>query len=245
MRINKYLASCGIASRRKCEEFITKGKIRVNDKIVSDLSTTISSTDKVEFNNQIIKPDNNPVYIILNKPKGFITTCNDEKGRKTVLDLIDKKTFSDKRLFPVGRLDCATTGLIILTNDGNFAKRLTHPSTKVKKVYHAILDKEITPEHLDKLEKGIELDGEITHPASARILPQNQQIGGRMRNINTIYGTRPVIELIITQGRNRQVRRMFEALGYKVIDLKRTAIGTLYLGKLRPGEYKIQSKPPL
>jgi len=238
MRINKYLANSKVASRRKCEEFVTSGQIKVNGKIIRDLSTIINETDKIEVNGKPVKPANDLIYIIMNKPKGVVTTCNDEKGRRTVLDILDKELTSNYRLFPVGRLDYNTSGLLILTNDGDFTRRLTHPSTKVKKVYQATLDRDITPQHLHKLETGIDIDGEITHPAKARIC-------GSMSHTTAIYSGSNVIELTITQGRNRQVRKMFESLGYNVVDLKRIAIGSLQLGKLRTREYKILSSPPM
>jgi len=184
----------------------------------------IKDNDVVCFDNNPVLVSGEYIYILLNKPKGVVTTCDDEKGRKTVLDLIDKRELEGKRIFPVGRLDYDTEGLLILTNDGDFTRKMTHPSSKVKKVYVATLDKNIIDEDLKTLEQGIEIEGEKTHPAMARNIKSN------------------VVELTITQGRNRQVRKMFEALGYKVVYLKRIAVGRIRLGNLKTGEWRFISK---
>ena len=226
MRLNRYLALCGIASRRRCEEYITAGRVCVNDKTVYGLATIVAETDTVKVDGNEVIPSTEYIYIILHKPKGVVTTCDDERGRKTVIDMIPKTVLQARRVFPVGRLDYDTSGLLILTNDGEFTKRVTHPSSRIPKTYLAKLDKPVTSSDLLKLEKGVEIDGEKTHPAKAT-------------------GKQNLVELTITQGRNRQVRKMFEALGYKVLDLKRTSIGRLRLGSLRRGEYKVISKPTL
>ncbi|MCL2755464.1 MAG: rRNA pseudouridine synthase [Firmicutes bacterium] len=224
MRINKFLASCGVGSRRACEEYIIKGRIKINGIVVRDLSTQINEKDIVHVDGKLVSASQEFIYIILNKPKGYVTTCNDEKGRKTVLDLIDKEKIGNARIFPVGRLDYDTGGLLILTNDGEFTKRVTHPSSKISKTYVATLNKEFHPMHLKNLEQGILIDDQMTHPAKANRTEPN------------------VVELTITEGRNRQVRKMFEALGYRITALRRVAIAGLKLGSLKSGEFKIVSK---
>jgi len=257
-----------VASRRKCEELITSGHITVNGKVVTDLATIISPSDKVTFDNRPVKNDNKFFYIIMNKPKGFVTTCSDEKGRKTVLDLLEQKTRcvgnqklpQGIRFYPVGRLDINTSGLLILTNDGDFARHLTHPSTKIPKTYVATIDKQITKAHLKQLEQGVMLEGERTHPAKARNIHTHATHTTTINTSNnsctnqgdTIYSTSPdiqlqhsVVELVITQGRNRQVRNMFNALGYNVTSLKRTAIGNLTLSNLKLGQFTVSQSKPL
>jgi len=219
MRINKYLASCGIGSRRKCEEYILNGLVTINDKVIKDLSTTINPKDIVKFESKVIKPDNKLVYILLNKPKGVVTTCNDERGRTTVLDLINPTAIDNARIFPVGRLDYNTEGLLILTNDGEFARKMTHPSSQVEKVYVVTVDRKVKEDDIKMLENGVMIDGEITHPAKAKVTKPN------------------IVELTITQGRNRQVRKMFESLGYRVTHLKRTKVGKWTLGTLKVGDW--------
>ena len=223
MRINRYLASSGIASRRKCEELVKDGRVTVNGVTIDSLSTVIAENDTVMVDKKPVKPASQFVYIVLNKPRGVMCTCFDPQGRRTILDIVRVK----ERIFPVGRLDYDTEGLLILTNDGDFAKKVTHPSGQIEKVYVATLDKEIATKDLKKLETGIDIDGEKTCPAKAKILYPN------------------VVELTITQGRNRQVRRMFEALGYNVTKLKRIAIGAMRLDDLPVGKYKITSSRPL
>ena len=230
MRINKYLALCGVASRRKAEQLVLNGNVFVNGKEIRDLATVIQSGDKVEINEKVVAPQEF-VYIMMNKPRGYVTTCSDEKNRKTVIDLLENV---DERIFPVGRLDYDTEGLLLLTNDGDFAKELTHPSKKVPKTYVATLDKPIDATDLKQLETGVIIDGEKTFPAKAKIIsPSVGAISNRPLN------SRCIVQLTITQGRNRQVRKMFAALGYDVKHLKRTAIGGFVLGDLRVGEWRI------
>jgi len=223
MRINRYLATSGIASRRKCEELVTQGRVKINGVTIKNLATIVTSDDVVSVNGKVVKPTEDFVYILLNKPNGVMCTCYDPQGRRTILDIVKVR----ERVFPVGRLDYDTEGLLILTNDGDFARQVTHPSTKIKKVYTATLDQEISSTDLRKLEKGVEIDGEMTHPAKAKIISPD------------------VVELIITQGRNRQVRKMFDALGYEVIKLKRTAIGAVRVDGIQLGKYTILTKKPI
>lgn len=235
MRINKFLASCELGSRRKVEELVTGGRVAVNGKIVRDLSTQVLETDTVTVDGASVLKNEELVYVIMNKPMKTITAVTDFAGekfknpRRTVLDVL----FNDlppnmprPRVFPIGRLDYDTEGLLLLTNDGEFAESITHPSKKIEKTYVATLDRDFARTDIPKLENGIMLDGEITHPAKAQIIGKN------------------IVELTITQGRNRQVRKMFEAIGYVVTNLKRIRIGQISLGKLRVGEFKILNTRP-
>jgi 23S rRNA pseudouridine2605 synthase len=229
MRINKYIATSGVASRRKAEELIVMGAVKVNGKVVLDLSTQISETDEVLVNNRPCKATEQFVYVLMHKPRGCMTTCNDDRGRKTIMDVLkdaNKGKDFEHRVFPVGRLDYDSSGLLILTNDGEFSQSLAHPKTKIQKTYVATLDTEFEPKLIEKLENGIEIEGEMTHPAKAKILKPK------------------VVEIIITQGRNRQVRKMFAALGYDVKTLVRTHIGAMYLGAMPVGTIKILYKKP-
>jgi len=220
MRINKYLAECGLASRRGCEQLVLDGRVMVNGKKVTSLSTTVKDKDKVSLDGKKVAPINKHLYFILNKPKGCVTTTADEHGRKTVLDYIPEK-FKSKRLFPVGRLDFETEGLILLTTDGEIANRIMHPSFELPKTYVAKVGGEILEEKLEKMRGGVELDGTKTKPCKVRRIPSEEN------------ETR--IDIVISEGRNRQVRRMFEAVGHLIIFLKRTAIGDIKLGGLGRG----------
>lgn len=221
MRINKYLASTGIGSRRKVEEFILAGEISVNGIVVEDLSYDVDeNTDVVKYKNKILKQQSDMVYIMLNKPKGYICSLSDEKGRPTVVKLVKEK----QRIYPVGRLDYNTEGLLLLTNDGDFANKITHPSGKISKTYLVTLKSKPKPDELDKLRRGIMLEDGLTQPA----------IVGRPRSADGLFQ----LEITIFEGKNREVRRMFEAIGYKVFALKRLKIGNLELGDLELKEYK-------
>ncbi len=219
MRLNKYIAECGVASRRGADKLISKGKVKVNNKVVTALGTEIN-----EFNDTVIVDERKislvtrDIYIVLNKPKGCVTTVKDDKGRKTVMDYVPNK---DKRLFPIGRLDYDTEGLVILTNDGDMAYKLTHPSHEIPKTYIAKVEGEIPEADLAKLRNGVPLDGVMTHRSKVKVL-------GVEDNISRV-------EITIYEGKNRQVRRMFEYIGKNVIFLKRTKIGDLRLGGLGRG----------
>jgi 23S rRNA pseudouridine2605 synthase len=235
VRINKFLAACELGSRRKVEELVTTGRVAVNGKIVRDLSTQILETDTVTVDGATVLQNEETVYIIMNKPAKTITAVTDIVGekfknpRRTVLDVLFENlppNMPRPRVFPIGRLDYDTEGLLLLTNDGNFAESVTHPSKKIEKQYVATLDRDFSRPDLQKLENGIIIDGEKTHPARAQIISKN------------------VVELTITQGRNRQVRKMFEAIGYVVTHLKRVRIGQITLGNLRVGQFKILNTRP-
>lgn len=225
MRINKYLASCGVGSRRKVEEYITDGRVSVNDEIVYNLSTDIDETnDVVKYNGKIVKLASDKVYIMLNKPKGYLCTVSDDRGRPTVLKLVKENL----RIYPIGRLDYNTEGLLLLTNDGDFANKIMHPSGRISKTYLVTLKSKPKPDELQKLRSGIMLEDGITQPA----------IVDRPKLNNGLYD----IHITIFEGRNRQVRRMFEAIGYKVYNLKREKIGQLDLGDLEIKKYRYLTK---
>lgn len=220
IRLNKYLAMCGVASRRKADELIQQGRVTVNGQVITQLGTKINPTkDKVTIDGKPVKPQERLVYIVLNKPKDCITTVRDEKGRRTVLDLVKVK----ERIFPVGRLDRNTTGVLLLTNDGELAYRLMHPKYKVEKAYKVAIDKPIKPEDIQKLKQGIMLDGRKTEACDVYILPnsENKELG-----------------ITIREGRYRQIRRMFERLGYKVRKLHRVSFGGITVSGMKRGEWR-------
>ena len=203
MRINKFLASCGLGSRRKVEDLITSGKIFVNNEICKVLSYDVQEGDKVAYNNKIVTPVKDKVYIMLNKPKCYITSLSDEKDRKIVLDLLkDVKT----KVFPVGRLDYNTEGLLLLTNDGDFANSIIHPSQHIAKTYEVKTKVIPTNKQLNSLRNGIVIDGKKTLPAKVQIVGQDEEFC--------------IIHITIYEGRNREIRKMFESLKIKIYNLK-------------------------
>ena len=200
-RLNKYLADCGVGSRRECDKLIADGCVKINGKIAS-LGANVEENDSVSVNGRRVAPKTKNYYIMLHKPKGCVTTVKDDLGRKTVMDFVDIKA----RLFPVGRLDYDTEGLLILTNDGDVANKLTHPKNNVEKVYVARLSGSLTEAERQTLERGVEIDGRKTMPAKVKILAKDE------------HHTR--VEVTITEGRNRQVKKMFESVGKEVEFLK-------------------------
>ena len=221
-RIQKIIASSGYTSRRKAEELILKGLVKVNNKVVYELGTKVNPNDLIEVNGYIIKNENK-VYYLLNKPRGVITSTSDDKGRKTVVDLIN----TNIRIYPVGRLDYDTTGAIILTNDGELANLIMHPKSQIDKVYIAKIDGLIGKKQLQMLEKGVFIDGIKTSKAKARIKSYDKK------------KDTSIVELTIHEGRNHQVKKMFDSLGYKVLKLKRERIAFLDVNDLKSGEYRI------
>ncbi len=221
-RLQKVIALSGYCSRRKAEELIQKGQVKVNGQIVTQMGVKVSNNDFIEVEGNPINEKEEKVYYILNKPRGIVTTTNDEKGRKTVVDLIK----TEKRIYPVGRLDYDTTGLIILTNDGELTNYLIHPKNNIEKVYVAKLKGIILKEDLNKICSGVFIDGKKTSKAKAKILRVDKKT-------NT-----SVVELIIHEGRNHQVKKMFEAIGFNVLKLKRESISFLTLDGLKSGEYR-------
>jgi 23S rRNA pseudouridine2605 synthase len=219
IRLNKYIANSGICSRREADTHIAEGKVTVNSKVIKEMGYKVQPTDIVSFEGKVIKREK-LVYVLLNKPKGFITTMDDPKDRKTVMDLVKKAC--DERIYPVGRLDRNTTGLLLFTNDGVLAKRLTHPSHKVRKIYQVELDKPITEEHFLQIEAGLELeDGHAPVEKIAILNPEGTRIG---------------VEIVI--GRNRIVRRIFGHLGYEVVKLDRTVYASLTKKDLPRGKWR-------
>ena len=220
MRINKFLAQAGIDSRRKVEEHILKGKVKVNGKVVKDLATDIKDTDIVYFENRPVKVSSNYVYYKLNKPKGYVTTVSDDKERKTVMDLLRGVHV---RVYPVGRLDYDTEGLLILTNDGDITNTLTKPNSEVKKTYIAHIESNITKDEIKKLTSGVEIDGYTTKPCSIEPMDLSENLSK--------------LKVTITEGKNRQIRKMFASIGKEVVFLRRVQIGEIRLGGLSRGEY--------
>lgn len=222
MRLNKFLASCGAASRRGADELISSGRVRVNSIVVTELGKMVETdNDMVTLDGKKVEPVSKITYIMLYKPKGCITSLRDEKGRKTVYDYLDVEV---PHLVPVGRLDYDTEGLLLLTNDGELVNRLAHPSGEVPKSYLVRAEGEF-PEHiLAKLRKGVEIDGVKTKRSKVKLLEQGEKEAKLL--------------VTITEGRNRQVRRMFEAVERNVVFLKRVAIGDLRLGGLARGAWR-------
>ena len=221
-RLQKIIATSGYCSRRKAEELIEKGKVKVNGNIIKEMGYKASYEDFIEVEGNPINQKEDKVYYLLNKPRGVVSASSDDKGRKTVVDLVK----TTKRIYPVGRLDYDTTGLIILTNVGELTNFLIHPKNNIEKVYVAKIKGLITKDDLKKLCKGVFIDGKKTSSAKAKILKLD-------RKTNTI-----VVELIIHEGRNHQVKKMFEAIGYNVIKLKRESIAFLTLDGIKSGEYR-------
>jgi len=221
IRLQKYLAQCGVASRRKAEEYIRDGKVRVNGLIVTELGVKVSPDDRVEVDGKPVKPENNKVYILLHKPRGYVTTVSDPEGRKTVLELVQG---INERVYPVGRLDYDTSGLLLLTNNGDFANLLMHPRHEILKVYIATVKGKPTDEAIERLKTGVRIDDYVTAPAFVKVL--------------NYYENKTKLEITIHEGRNRQIRKMCEKIGHPVIRLKRIAYGNLELGGLKPGEWR-------
>ena len=221
MRLNKFLSSCGVASRRKCEEIILAGKVSVNGKVTNVLSTIVNEkVDKVEVDGVAIKLPAQFVYLNMNKPKGYACTASDERGRKTIFDLLE----SDVRLFNVGRLDYDTEGLLLLTNDGDFANLVTHPKYHFEKEYIVTAEGEVKEGDLAVLRKGVVIDGQRMPTARVKLL--------------SFDGKWSKVSVVIDEGQNHQVRRMFEAIGKDIKLLKRVRIGDVHLGGLYRGKTK-------
>ena len=219
IRLQKYLADCGIASRRRAEELISAGKVTVNGETAQIGAKVVPGRDEVRFDGVIVTPADEMVYIALNKPKGVITSASDQFGRKTVLDLVKD---INARLFPVGRLDYATSGLILLTNDGGLAHSLSHPRYGLEKTYIAKVGAPLEADIVQAFANGMEIDGYTTRPAVLEIIGADKKTA----------------KIILKEGRNRQIRKMFEGLGVQVVSLKRTAIGNIRLDGLKVGQHR-------
>ena len=221
MRLQKYLALCSVASRRASEALILDGRVKVNGKTVTELGTKVIYGDIVEVDGKEIRPDKKKIYIALNKPAGCVTTASDERGRKTVMEYVQDIS---ERIYPVGRLDYNTEGLLIMSNDGDFTYALTHPKHEKEKVYEALVSGIVLHGAVDKLEKGVYIDGKKTAPAKAEVLEHRKNTS--------------IIRIAIHEGRNRQVRKMCESVGHKVLALKRTSIDGIELGNLPLGKWR-------
>ena len=219
MRLSKYLAHSGVASRRHAENLITSGRVHVDGRRVVDPARDVSDANEVTVDGTAARPQRHEYYIV-NKPLGVVSTAHDPQGRPKATDIVD----SDARLYPVGRLDADTTGLLVLTNDGELANRLTHPSFEVQKGYRAVVKGNVSDRSVRALRAGVDLDDGRTAPADVKAL---ERAGGRT-----------VLEIAIHEGRKRQVRRMCEAVGHPVIELERTSHGPLKLGRLAPGSWR-------
>lgn len=221
MRLNKYISQTGIASRRKADELTLQGKVKINGAVMKEPGYDVAESDVVEVNGSIIRNTAKKVYIMLNKPKGFITSADDEKDRPTVMELI---TDIEERLFPIGRLDYNTTGMLLMTNDGELSYKLSHPKHHIYKTYRARVSGQVSGERLAKLRNGVDIGGFVTSKAIVNMIKQSERSA--------------IVEIKIFEGKNRQVRKMFAAVGNKVLELERVAIGDLYLGHLKQGHYR-------
>ncbi len=227
IRLQKFLAEAGVASRRKSEELILNGKIKVNGNLITELGTKVNpEKDEIEYNNKIVQVEKRKVYILLNKPIGYVTTVKDQFQRDSVLDLVKVK----ERLVPVGRLDMYTSGALILTNDGDFVYKVTHPKHEINKTYTVTLKGIIEKTKVDELRKGIDIGGYITKPAKVKILKTDEE-----KNISRL-------EIVIHEGKNRQVRKMCESIGHKVLALHRSKIADIGVKDIELGKWRYLSK---
>ncbi|QXM06061.1 pseudouridine synthase [Crassaminicella indica] len=222
MRLQKYIAHSGVASRRKAEELIKLGRVKVNNKVIKDMGVIVDPhKDIVSVDQKIIHLEKNKIYIMLNKPEGYVTTLSDEFNRPTVVDLIKN---IQERIYPVGRLDYATSGLLIMTNDGDLSYRLTHPKHKIKKTYIAKIKGILNKKELACFQTGIDIGGYITAPAFIEVLKKERATS--------------LVKVMIHEGKNRQIRRMFEKINHPVLQLKRIAIGKINLENLQKGKWR-------
>ena len=223
-RLQKFLSEAGIASRRKCEEYILQGKVKVNGEVVTTLGTKINpEEDKIEYDGKIVKKSKEEhTYILLNKPIDYVTTAKDQFGRQTVLDLVKV----NKRLVPVGRLDMYTSGALILTDDGDFVYKVTHPKHEITKTYTVTLRGEISKEDVENLTKGVDIGGFTTSKAKVKILKIDKELN------------KSRLEITIHEGKNRQIRRMCESIGKKVLALHRSKIGNIGVKDLKIGTWR-------
>lgn len=222
MRLNKYIAQAGVASRRKADELTLQGRVKINGVVMKEPGYDVLQDDVVEVNGRTLKQEaTKKVYIMLNKPKGYITSVEDERERLTVMDLV---TDIEERLFPIGRLDYNTSGMLLMTNDGELAYKLAHPKHQIYKTYRARVSGQISAERVAKLRNGVDIGGFVTSKAVVNVIKQAERSA--------------IVEIKIFEGKNRQVRKMFAAVGNKVLDLERIAIGDLFLGHLKQGHYR-------
>lgn len=220
-RLQKVIAEAGVASRRKAEELISAGRVKVNGKVVTELGTKVTGKEEIEVDGNLLAREEKEYYL-LNKPRGVITSTSDEKGRKTVVDLID----TEARIYPVGRLDYDTTGVLLLTNDGEFANILMHPTNKIDKVYLAKLKGIIKGEQINELKDGVKIDGVMVKASRVKLKKFDPEKNSSM------------VEITIHEGKNHQVKRMFEAVGFKVDKLTRERMDIFTTTGLQSGEYR-------
>ena len=225
MRLQKYMALCGAASRRKAEEYIRAGRVTVNSSVVRDMGIIVEDKDIVTLDGKVLKPEKEKVYILLNKPQGYISTANEQFGRPSVLDLVGE---INERIYPVGRLDYDTSGLMILTNDGDFTSKITHPSNKIQKIYEAKLRQVPTNDEINAFKNGLKIDDYITSEAEFEIVRTEDSFS--------------IAKITIHEGRNRQVRKMCETIGYPVLGLKRVQIGPILINGLSEGKWRHLNK---
>ena len=221
MRLNKYIAQSGYCSRRKADELTEQGKVKINGAVCKTMGYDVQDGDVVTVEGTQIGEAEKHVYYALNKPVGYVTTTSDEKDRPTAVSLLTDVT---ARVFPVGRLDYNSCGLLLLTNDGDFSNHIAHPRNETYKTYLAVANKVLSKDEVWALRKGVNIGGYVTKPAEVNVISEKQ--------------SRPIYEVKICEGRNRQVRKMFEAVGARVLELQRTAIGDIQLGRLREGTYR-------
>ena len=224
-RLQKVIANSGFTSRRKAEELIKEGKVKVNGKVIKELGTKVSYDDSIIIDGVLLKKEENKEYYLLNKPRGVISSVSDDKNRKTVVDLIETET----RIYPIGRLDYDTTGLIILTNDGKLTNILSHPNNNVEKTYIAKIEGILSKENIDALKKGIIIDGRKCKPVRFKVRKKDLE-----KNIS-------MVEITIVEGRNHIVKKLFHELKHEVIKLKRESYSFLTLDNLKSGEYRMLS----
>ena len=224
MRINKYIALCGVASRRKAEELILAGRVTVNDEVMTELSYKVDEeNDIVKVDDKLIKEENKLVYILLNKPEGYITTVKDQFDRPSVLDLVSD---IKERVYPIGRLDYETSGLLLLTNDGDLTYKLTHPKHEVDKTYVARVKGKLTKEEIERFKTGHKIEDYTTAPAKLKVIKYDEQRDSSL------------LEIKIHEGKNRQVRKMCKAINHPVLRLRRSAMGKIKIGDCEIGKYR-------
>ena len=224
MRINKYIALCGVASRRKAEELILAGRVTVNDEVMTELSYKVDEeNDIVKVDDKLIKEENKLVYILLNKPEGYITTVKDQFDRPSVLDLVSD---IKERVYPIGRLDYETSGLLLLTNDGDLTYKLTHPKHEVDKTYVARVKGKLTKEEIEIFKTGLKIEDYTTAPAKLKVIKYDEQRDSSL------------LEIKIHEGKNRQVRKMCKAINHPVLRLRRSAMGKIKIGDCEIGKYR-------
>lgn len=222
MRLQKFMAQCGVASRRAAEKIISQGRVKVNGEVIDFMGFEVDpGRDKVEVDSKVIHEEKKKYYIMLNKPKNYVTTVSDELGRPTVMQLVED---INARIYPVGRLDFETSGLLLMTNDGDFANNITHPASEINKVYIAVTDRPLDEDQLTMLREGVRIDDFLTAPA----LVQNLK--------RTKHGFE--VKITIHEGKNRQIRRMLEAVGARTVSLKRISVGPITLGNLPEGKWR-------